>query len=96
VSPAWRALQEAQERDLEREERQAARLDAIDYDLARRDSAEADFVGTSLALLAGYKGRARGLSDAAATEARARLRTDFIETFGTSKKEDLRHDAFPS
>ena len=96
VSPASRALFDAQERDLEREERQASLLDAIEYDLARRDAAEADFVGTSLARLAGYQARMQGLSDAAATEARAGLRADFIETFGTSAKEDIPHDAFQS
>ena len=86
-SPAWRALNEEQTRDFDREEAQARRLDAIDDARARFDAAEADFVETSLARLAGYSGRLASLTDAATAGVRAALRTDFIEDPETSAKE---------
>lgn len=87
TSPTWRALLEAQAGDFDLEEAQASRLDAIDDAQARYDAAEADFVRTSLARLAGYAGRLASRSDAAASEARAATRADFIEGSREAAKE---------
>lgn len=83
ASPTCLALLEAQARDFDLEAAQASRLDVIDDALARHDAAEADFIKTSLARLAGYAGRLASRTDAATTEARAALRADFI---GDSKE----------
>ena len=87
ASQAYRALLDAQARDLDLEETQASRLDAIDDARARYDATETDFVRTSLARLSGYAGRLASRSDAAASEARAALRAGFVDDAKETVKE---------